>query len=348
MASYGSEHGIQEALSSNFSPETLSSLEQEIRRMVLALKKELRIKEQSPLCFVGEGATLKPLTSHLSTTLNQPMLSISPPTHITTPVGQLLKFAAPIGLSLNCLTTSSDPINFRQDEFVYGSPWKRFMQPLIIYGACCLLLAGAFYTFGEAYLSYRLDQAREHYVDLLTTLRKPYTTFEKDYDSKILHEDEVVSINKLNRTDLLDRLGFLQKQLQSMPDTYALYPNIPLVSDFLAWLSNHPKIKCPAETSTDPCEGSLQLDSLTYTMAKRPDQSKKGERYQIKVDLEFTSPTPTLAREFHDALIAPNEIVDPKGEVKWSGTRGKYRASFFLKEKTVLPSLAKKEEAPHV
>jgi type IV pilus assembly protein PilM len=36
-------------------------------------------------------------------------------------------------------------------------------------------------------------------------------------------------------------------------------------------------------------------------------------------------------------LIAPNELVDPKGEVKWNANKGKYRASFFLKDKTAYP-----------
>ena len=57
----------------------------------------------------------------------------------------------------------------------------------------------------------------------------------------------------------------------------------------------------------------------------------------MKVELEFSTATPKLAREFHDALIAPNQIVDPKGEVKWSSNRGKYRTSFFLKDKTLYP-----------
>ena len=69
-------------------------------------------------------------------------------------------------------------------------------------------------------------------------------------------------------------------------------------------------------------------------MVKRPDQSKKKEKYRVKVDLEFSSPTPKQAREFHDALVAPNDFVDPKDEIKWSSNRGSYRTSFFLKDKT--------------
>jgi len=59
----------------------------------------------------------------------------------------------------------------------------------------------------------------------------------------------------------------------------------------------------------------LQIENLSYSMVKRPELTKKQERYQVKVELEFTSPTPKLAREFHDALIAPNDLVDPKGDI---------------------------------
>ena len=81
----------------------------------------------------------------------------------------------------------------------------------------------------------------------------------------------------------------------------------------------------------------IQLESFSYGMLKRPEQSKKQEKYQVKVEFEFTTATPKLAREFHDALIAPNEIVDPKGEIKWSSNRGRYKTSFFLKDKTIYP-----------
>ena len=58
------------------------------------------------------------------------------------------------------------------------------------------------------------------------------------------------------------------------------------------------------------------------------------KKYQVKVDLEFSTSSPRIAREFHDSLIAPNDLIDPKGEVKWSSNRGKYRTSFYLKDKT--------------
>jgi type IV pilus assembly protein PilM len=128
----------------------------------------------------------------------------------------------------------------------------------------------------------------------------------------------------------------LQKELQGTPDSFPLFANTPRVSDVLAWLSQHPAaVLVDAKGNRQP---KIQIDNFSYTMLKRPQQGKKQEKYQVKVELEFSSPTPKWAREFHDALIAPNDWIDPKGEVKWGSSRGKYKTSFFLKDKTAYPS----------
>lgn len=105
------------------------------------------------------------------------------------------------------------------------------------------------------------------------------------------------------------------------------------MSDVLAWLGTHPNFV----TATKDKGSSLQIESFNYTLIKRPEPSKKQEKYQVKVELEFSSPTPKMAREFHDALISPNDFVDPKGEIKWNSNKDRYRTSFFLKDKTVYP-----------
>jgi type IV pilus assembly protein PilM len=132
----------------------------------------------------------------------------------------------------------------------------------------------------------------------------------------------------------LKRIDYLAKQIEAIPEIFPLQPNIPRVSDLLAWLSEHPQVVSPLKEKEEGALSSLQIENFIYALTKHPEQGKKDEKYQVKVDLEFSSPTPKQAREFHDALIAPNDLVDPKAEVKWSSNRGKYRTSFFLKDKT--------------
>ena len=129
----------------------------------------------------------------------------------------------------------------------------------------------------------------------------------------------------------------LEKEIKEAPDFIALNPNVPRVSDVLAWLTTHPNVgfEMVPEKNED---ASILIENFNYALVKRPEEKKRDLKYQVKIDLEFTSPSPKSAREFHDALIAPNEMVDLKGEIKWSSTRGKYKTSFYLKDKTFYPS----------
>ncbi len=252
----------------------------------------------------------------------------------------LQKYAIPLGAALSGLPNNSDPINFRQDQLIYPQPWKRYQKPLVAYFSLCMALSLAFYFFANSYISYQEDVIKEEYISLLSTMNKTYPHFENEYLAKfpaerLGEEEEILPPKQLTQQGLLNRIQYLQKELQATPDMFPLFPNIPRVSDVIAWLSNHPQVvKKSAEGLP---EKLIELESIHYLMLKRPEQMKKQEKYQVKVELEFSTATPKLAREFHDALISPNEIVDPKGEVKWSSNRGKYRTSFFLKDKTLYP-----------
>ncbi len=81
----------------------------------------------------------------------------------------------------------------------------------------------------------------------------------------------------------------------------------------------------------------IQIESFNYSVTKRPDITKKLEKYQVKVEVEFNAMNATAAREFHDALLAPNPFIDPKGDVKWTSNKNLYKATFFLKDRTAYP-----------
>jgi type IV pilus assembly protein PilM len=172
----------------------------------------------------------------------------------------------------------------------------------------------------------------------LSMMNKSYIGFEEEFFRKnnpkgTLDESTIVPLKELTQQDLLNRLYYFEKELQSSPDTFPLYPNTPRVSDVLAWLNNHPQVVKKGEKEVSD-QAQLQIENFSYSLVKRPELNKKQEKYQVKVEIEFSAPTPKQAREFHDALIAPNDFVDAKGEIKWTANRGKYRTSFFLKDKT--------------
>lgn len=249
----------------------------------------------------------------------------------------LALFALPIGLALQGVEPAQQ-INFRQGDFSYPKPLKRVVKPLLYYLGSSLLLMLALFLAGSAYFSYRESGLRQEYIDLLASMNRTYDEAEADFEGiKEPGEGYVPPpIDKLDTLELTKRLDKLEKSIKTAPDFIALNPNIPRVSDVLAWLSTHPSVGFEGQGSK-PGQ-AIVIDSFNYSLVKRPEEKKRDARYQAKVEIEFVSPSPKLAREFHDALIAPNELVDPKGEIKWSSTRGKYRTSFFLKDKTYYPS----------
>lgn len=307
-------------------------------KTIYALSKE--IKEISPdvILLAGEGHLLHHLPSLLYMQLNMPIQTPSPSSQADFPSADLLKFSIPIGLGLNALNGPLESVDFRRREFTYPHPWRRLKKTMGKYVLFCLLLAGSFFLFGRSYLAYEEDAAKERYLELLSAMHKSYNSFEAEYLSKFNKAEDgseaaIEPLSSLSASDLIDRINYLQKDLKPSADAFPYYPNIPRASDVLAWISTHPKVV--GDNAATPL---IQIDIFSYTMTKHPDQKQRLEKYQVKVELEFNSITPKAAREFHDALIAPNEIVDPKGEIKWGTNKNKYRTSFYLKDRTLYPS----------
>lgn len=316
----------------------------DVTRIVLALSKQVKGFETKEILVTGEIG-LYPAIQHLiCQDLNVNCLSpIENPNFLLT--SQELQFyAIPIGVALTGLPEKQNQINFRQQQYTYPYPWRRLQKSLLLYFASCLFVAFALYCFASAYLSKESDLLRQDYANLLTSLHKSYPEFEAQYRKSAglepISAEADLNPKMLSLEDLSSRVAFLDKQVRTNPDTYPLFPNTPNVSDVLGWIANHPSFKpsLNAEGQTVP---GLKLENFNYKMMKRPDKNKKNEAYQVKVELDFSAPTPTQAREFHDALIAPNAIVDPKGEIKWGTNRGLYHTSFFLKDKTLYPSSIK-------
>lgn len=302
----------------------------ETLRLLYALSKQVRDQEIASVLLTGEGAVLKNFGEKFCQRINKQLLTVSTMPGFTLPPSELQRFAIPIGAALTGLPSQDEQVNFRKQEFAYPQPWRRLKTILATYFAACIGAALAIYMLGMSYTAYQEDQLRQEYSNLLGSMNKSYLVFEKEFMSKRHPNQEIapLPIADLSRSDILDRLEFIQKELKNSPDMFPLLPNLPRVSDVLAWLSSHPVIKPKNE------DEGIKIESFNYSMVKRPEQKKKQEKYQAKVEFEFSSPTPKLARELHDALIAPNEFVDPKGEVKWSANKNKYRTSFFLKDKT--------------
>lgn len=343
-------HGSSDFNSTDFSEPTagnaspfyseLQSIRLDLTRTIFSLAKSTKGQEAQHILFVGEGSSLPHVAHYLSAAVAKTSIVPHPTDGIPLTVEQLQKFALPLGAALTGFPKAKNVINFRQQELAYPNPWKRYKKTLAIYIGLCLALAMSFYFLSNAYIAYQEDKLRQEYALLLESLHRPYSEFEREFNGVLKgrkeEAGEVIPAKYLSQEQLMARLSYLEKKMQAAPDVYPLLPNVPTVSDVLAWLVTHPNVVAK-DLKTNKLNPLLQIESFSYNIVKRPEQGKKQEKYQVKVEIEFSSPTPKLAREFHDALIAPNALVDPKAEVKWSAARGLYRASFFLKDKTNYP-----------
>ncbi|MCE5294327.1 MAG: hypothetical protein LLF94_06905 [Chlamydiales bacterium] len=230
----------------------------------------------------------------------------------------LLVYAAPIGLALSIpLEQRGQSINLRKDEFAYKDKWRRWKKELTVYFCLMMLLSAAGYMYGKSVLKNQQTTIIEQYATLLQTMEKP------------INQDEILG---MTTSEIQDQVYTLEDELKISKEEMALHPDVPRVSDLLAWLSSHPNIVIGGD---DP--KAINLESMQYNMVKRPEKGKIKEHYQVRVELEFSSPSPTMARELHDALLAPNAFIDPKTELKWSVHRGHFKATFFLKDRTKYP-----------
>jgi len=316
----------------------LRNFHMEVHRMAYSLVRQLKMLEVPQILLTGDGAARQQLLHSVIGSLEKSIVSPEVPSGIKYSLPELQAHAIPIGSALMGLTNYEDQVNFRQGDFAYPHPWKRLLMPIASFVAAIALLTAALYFFGYAYEKSREDDVRREYADLLMAANKPYQDVEAEYANRGKKTPstaplEITPIQSLSLEDIQNRVEFINKSLQSIPDLFPLQPNVPRVSDLLAWLTTHPNV-----ISNDKQERPLiQIDSLNYTITKRPDVTKKQEKYQVKVELEFNATNATAAREFHDALLAPNPFVDPKGDVKWTSNKGIYKATFFLKDRTVYP-----------
>lgn len=337
LASFSQQEGLNLLKNEATYEEGLGRLQRSVIKMSYALAKESGGAPLEGIVVTGEAAEKEGLSQSLIKLTSYPLLTSEDETYSSV---ELLSYAVPIGLALGSFGGKRGHADFRQNELSYPHPWKRFMDQLILYfSAVCLLTLG-FYFFSHHYLKFKEDQVKEEYVDLLAGMGKSHKEFEMAFQAKNPEAKETFGgkappVADLSIVEISERIGFLRRELQAIPDTFPLFANVPRVSDVLAWLSQHHAVDYEDEKGER--QARLQIENFTYTLVKRPQQGKKNDPYQVKIDLEFSSPNSTWAREFHDALIAPNPLVDSKGEVKWNSNRGRYKTSFFLKDKTIYP-----------
>lgn len=262
--------------------------EEEIPRVLLGIKKKLPYPVSSTLYLIGK--TPRDLKGFTTKILSEETDCLAQ------------------GLALLPYLLPTAP-NYRKEAWQPPHPLKRQKKALGLFAFSSLLFTCCFFLFASVYLSQKQQQLTEEAIRLQQQKGSEHTL------------KEPASLEEIEQT-----LFATENTSQKTTIHFPLHPNVPRLSDVLAWLATHPQV-----------QGQIDIKDLHYQMIKRPDGAKPKEKYQVKLDITFTSQTPKQAREFHDALLAPNPFVDPKGEIKWTTNRGAYKTSFTLKDKTVYP-----------
>ncbi|MGM0440256.1 MAG: hypothetical protein ACQEP8_03975 [Chlamydiota bacterium] len=297
------------------SPSYSDQFQREISKALMSLSANLSHKKDIPLLLTGDLMLFPEALSQIKQQYaSTDDLSSHPCEHI--------RYALEIGMALMALPPyQAQGINLRQKDLSFPYPWKRFKKPAARFIILSLLLSLALYSLGELHYQHKLNSIQQDYALL---------------QSKLLPSDQPLPTAKLCAEDINRELFNIETKIHDTPDTYLLLPDVPRVSDVIAWLSTLPTVIPPSDQglARSPI---IDIQALHYTLVKYPSPSKKKERYQAKVELKFTTPSTREAREFHETLLHPNAFVDPKNDVKWQVNRGLYSASFFLKNKPTYP-----------
>ncbi len=299
--------------------EYIKKFSSEVVRALYSFQSSHPFAHELPVTFTGPVESDPYLLSVFGKLLGTRVESLSKiPTNIHAAAGitveNIQSFATSIGLALLPINRGSGlEVNLRKHDISFSKKWIHWRREFALYFSCMCIL-----SFLSYFSNTSLIKNREN--DLILKLSKI---------NQIMQKEPLPAA--LSLPEIEEKISFLQEEMKKPGFEFPLHPDCPLVSDVLAFLATHPKITPHATSQQD----AIQIENFCYTLVKRPDQGKTKEHYQVRVDLEFTTANPTVAREFHEALIAPNELIDAKGEIKWTMQRGLYKTSFFLKDKTL-------------
>lgn len=284
-----------------------------IQRSMASIIKGLGSEAQSMLLVVGSLKTSIPLEKLVSGI--EGVLSLKEIDGFSP--DELSAFACPIGLALNELPETSLHLSLAPPQDVSYKLWKKWSKPILATFCTSLLFSLALFTASNSWSSLKTRQIAEKTATMLS-----------NFDGGDQFQDSLTT-----QEGLTEALFWMDSSLNETPNLYPLQPQTPRVSDFLLWLAKSPHVYLSTAQS-DSKQDYLTIQSLHYSMIKRPEPSKKMERYLVKIELEFTASSPRLARQFHESLIEANDMVDPKEEIKWTAAKNSYRVSFYLKDKT--------------
>ena len=217
------------------------------------------------------------------------------------------QYALAIGSALEAMAEDGKQIEFSQKNFTTKKTKQRFFKKIIYYiGTCAVLTLASF-------------------IGVQTHLRAKQTALFAQMS--LILPKELQKTQPKTIQEWQQRLLSWKKTLYTQKFPFPMLPTVPKVSDVLAWISAHPAFLNPQGKLKE----GIDILSIHYQMLNYPTVDQKNVPYNAQVEIEFTASTPRLAREFHEALLKENQMINTKKPVQWQVQGNKYRATFILK-----------------
>ena len=302
-------------INENTSADTnIHQLLQHVSETIFAYQQRHALPEDTPLTLTGALGSQAHICSTVATFVGAPL-------SILHKAGdpEILTFASAIGGAFLCRsqTQTAYTPNFRNQTQPFSDPLLHWKRPLCVLLAACLSLCGTLGWYGQHRTKAITQQMHSNWTAI----------------AQLAQVESQIPANE-SAKELVERAEQLSTSLEKNA-LFPLHPDIPRVKDVVTWISTQ------ISTLEEHENGSsyIRLQSLKYQLIKRPNKKNPKEHYQVRVELELSSPSVTLARAFHDMLLQPNEFVDPSSQISWTTSKDTYRTSFILKDKTSYPRM---------
>jgi hypothetical protein len=277
---------------------------------LLTLKKEI---EKTFISFVNKEKTKYPLilTGNIDSyinlynfLLNEKTTAIISDDFLLEQAPQKKAFAISIGLALSLFTKEANKLQFRVEEFTPN-------KTLINLGKKIFFLC--FFTIVTFCLV--------HLISTHTLKQKENLLKNKIIDLEKLENTQLNKKNKIIVKNLYDDLDEYEKKLLKETKKFPYFLKVPNVTETLSWLNNHEYLQ------------NAEVISFNYELEKHPNIYSKSEPYIAKIEIEFKTKIPAIARSFYDSLIKGEGLVNPNETINWEVGNNYYKTSFYLKNK---------------
>jgi type IV pilus assembly protein PilM len=307
--------------------EHLRLILQHLTEAVLAYKERYGLDGSIPLTITGRVLSV----THAATVIAE---------FVQTPLSQLhaiddnslLQCAAALGAAFLSQPKNSHTSlpNFRIGEFAFARPMLHWKRPLIALGVGCLAAASIIAWYGASRSQMIAEEMRNDWKKITAIAHTTPDEVTKQTERLL---GSMYALQETPPEHLLAMGNWLLSSVERQT-AYPLQPDVPRITDTIAWLSM--QINDVAQ-SMHLSNEKFEIQTLQYQLIKHPTKNHPKDRYQVRVDLEFISPSIALARAFHDRLVTNTSCIDNASEVKWTPGNGKYRVTFVLKDKTHYP-----------